>query len=48
MRARCQYKNHEEEAECMFEMLLGVARIVADVVLITLLVMDLKDKFKRK
>lgn len=32
----------------MFETFLSVARIVADVVLITLLVMDLKEKFKRK
>lgn len=32
----------------MFEMVLGVARIVADVVLITLLVMDLKEKRKEK
>lgn len=32
----------------MFEMVLGVARIVADVVLIVLLVVDLKEKFKSK
>lgn len=32
----------------MFEMLLGVVRIVADVMLIALLIMDLKNKFKRK
>ncbi len=30
----------------MLEMVLGIARIAADVVLIVLLVMDLKDKFK--
>lgn len=30
----------------MFETFLSVARIVVDIVLITLLVMDLKDKFK--
>lgn len=28
----------------MFEMVLGIARIVADIVLIVLLVIDLKDK----
>lgn len=32
----------------MFEMVLGISRIVADVVLIVLLAMDLKEKFKRK
>lgn len=32
----------------MFETFLSVARIVVDIVLITLLVMDLKEKFKRK
>ena len=30
----------------MLEMVLGIARIAVDVVLIVLLVMDLKDKFK--
>lgn len=31
----------------MLEIVLGIARIVADVVLIVLLVMDLRDKFKK-
>lgn len=31
----------------MLETVLGIARIVADVVLIVLLVMDLRDKFKK-
>ena len=31
----------------MLETVLGIARIAADVVLIVLLVMDLKDKFKK-
>lgn len=31
----------------MLETVLGIARIVADVVLIVLIVMDLKDKFKK-
>lgn len=31
----------------MLETVLGIARIVADVVLIVLLVMDLRDKFRK-
>ncbi len=31
----------------MLETVLGIARIAADVVLIVLLVMDLRDKFKK-
>lgn len=31
----------------MLETVLGIARIVADVVLIVLIVMDLRDKFKK-
>ncbi len=31
----------------MLETVLGIARIVADVALIVLIVMDLKDKFKK-